>query len=79
MAVRHTGAIPKQQPAGRPVATPQAPVVHLPPIEAGTLTGVEPLMIASLPSLASGADVYSRQFYRGHQVPFRRYLPIGVR
>jgi len=77
MAVRNAGALPRiQQP--RPVPTPQ-PVQHLPPIEAGTITGVHPLMIGSLPSMASGADVYSRQFYRGHQVPFRRYLPITVK
>jgi hypothetical protein len=52
-----------------PIANP------VPPIERGS-EGVGALMIASLPTQASGADVYARQFYRGSQVPFRRYLPI---
>jgi hypothetical protein len=49
-----------------------------PPIEGAGLHGVEPLMVASMPSLASGADVYYRQFYRGSKVPYRRYLPINL-
>jgi hypothetical protein len=47
-----------------------------PPSELFRPPGVVPLMISSLPSMASGADVYARQFYRGSTVPFRRYLPI---
>jgi hypothetical protein len=53
-------------------ARPPAP----PPIEIVGLQGVAPAMIASLPDMASGADVYSRQFYRAGRVPFRRYLPV---
>lgn len=45
-----------------------------PPLD---FNGVHPLMIASLPAAASGADVYARQFYRGSKVPFRRYLPVN--
>lgn len=44
-----------------------------PPVEQG---GVASNMVSSLPPIASGADVYARQFYRGSRVPFRRYLPI---
>jgi hypothetical protein len=32
-------------------------------------------MIASLPDMASGADVYSRQFYRAGRVPFGAICP----
>jgi hypothetical protein len=38
--------------------------------------GVDELMISALPPIASGADVYLRQFYRGSQLPQRRYLPL---
>ena len=63
------GNEPLPQQAGQPAIQPPA-------LEEGTISGVHPLMIASLPSMASGADVYSRQFYRGSRVPFRRYLPV---
>ena len=38
--------------------------------------GVSELMLTSLPPMMSGADVYARQFYRGNQLPYRRYLPL---
>jgi len=58
---------------------PRPPAAHpVPPIERID-DGVGSTMIASLPSLASGADVYSRQFYRGSKVPYRRYLPISLK
>jgi hypothetical protein len=56
---------------GQPVATPQ-PVTHDP------INGINPLMVSSLPPMASGADVYARQFYRGSRVPYRRYLPVSI-
>jgi len=57
-----------QQPPPQPQPAP-------PPIEHISV-GVAPTMISSLPPIASGADVYARQFYRGSRVPYRRYLPI---
>lgn len=70
IASTNRGASATNPPAREPVATPQPPIEQ--PIHPGRL----PIMIASLPSMASGADVYARQFYRGSSVPFRRYLPI---
>ncbi|HTH42893.1 MAG TPA: hypothetical protein VL498_06995 [Terracidiphilus sp.] len=68
---------PRGKPVQPPAPTHPMPIAHpTPPIERGT-EGVGVLMIASLPTQASGADVYARQFYRGSQVPFRRYLPIA--
>lgn len=40
--------------------------------------GVSALMQGSLPSMASGADVYARQFYGNAAVPRRRFLPINA-
>lgn len=54
-----------------PVA-PQAPQA---PIEKSLILGVSQLMLSSLPPMASGADVYMRQFY-GSGLPSRRYLPL---
>lgn len=52
-------------------------VPNVPGIEVEQDTaGVNPLMISSLPPMASGADVYMRQFYRNPKLPQRRYLPI---
>lgn len=59
-----------------PVTRRPMPPTPPPPSELFRPPGVVPLMISSLPSMASGADVYARQFYRGSTVPFRRYLPI---
>jgi len=47
-----------------------------PPIEEHAVIGVDSLMVASLPPIMSGADVYMRQFYRGPKLPQRRYLPL---
>jgi hypothetical protein len=47
-----------------------------PPMESTLMHGVGMFMLSSLPPMASGADVYARQFYRGSRVPFRRYLPV---
>lgn len=67
------GGIPER---GSPAASlPAPPATPTPPIER-IADGVAPNMISSLPPMASGADVYARQFYRGSRVPFRRYLPI---
>lgn len=70
----------------RPRATPQRPiqpVTTMPapqPVNAPSPRddfGVSELMISSLPPMASGADVYMRQFYRpGSSLPSRRYLPL---
>jgi hypothetical protein len=81
----------QQPPARRIVATPQPggggalpappptpPIVTPLPGSHEPANGVHPLMISSLPAIASGADVYSRQFYRGPQIPFRRYLPVSL-
>lgn len=58
------------------LATPQpVQMPNLPPTSDIPL-GVDPLMISSLPSMASGADVYMRQFYRDPRLPARRYLPL---
>ena len=38
---------------------------------------VSPFMQGSLPSVASGADVYVRQFYRGGPRQ-RRFMPIAL-
>jgi hypothetical protein len=59
-----------------PIAAPVHHVPATPPIEIVGMQGVAPSMIASLPDMASGADVYARQFYRSSRVPYRRYLPI---
>lgn len=40
--------------------------------------GVSALMQGSLPPMASGADVYVRQFYSNAAVPRRRFLPINT-
>jgi hypothetical protein len=55
---------------------PQPPPPAVAPIETVGQQGVAPLMISSLPPIASGADVYARQFYRTGRLPYRRYLPI---
>jgi hypothetical protein len=60
----------------QPVDQPARPQIGTPPIESTIAGGVSPFMIASLPLMASDADVYARQFYRGSKVPFRRYLPV---
>ena len=62
---------PSAEVHGAPVPTPTPPLP-------GTVEdiGVSPLMISSLPPMASGADVYARQFYRGNKIPWRRFLPI---
>jgi hypothetical protein len=36
---------------------------------------MSPFMLCSLPSLASGADQVSRQFYNGTTLPYYRILP----
>lgn len=59
----------------QPMAAPQSEEPPTPPLPA--LDGVSPFMIASVPFMASAADVYARQFYRGSRVPFRRYLPVN--
>lgn len=74
MAVKARGGGGSVQVTAPPRPTPQ-PVG---PIEVGNagLQGVAPAMIASLPLMASGNDVYMRQFYRNMRVPYRRYMPI---
>ena len=60
-----------------PVPVTPAPISPpAPPVEDKNVLGVSPLMVSSLPPMASGADVYSRQFYRGNKLPYRRYLPL---
>jgi hypothetical protein len=43
-----------------------------------TDSGVSSIMQGSLPPAASGADVYTRQFYGGAPLPKRRFLPVGL-
>jgi hypothetical protein len=74
MPAKHVARPPALEPAHPAPSAHPAP----PPIVRGN-EGVGALMIASLPTQASGADVYARQFYRGSQVPFRRYLPVTLR
>lgn len=71
MKARSATAQPQPVTASQPIHA--APT---PPIEITGLQGVTPIMIGSLPPMASGNDVYMRQFYRSLRVPFRRYLPI---
>lgn len=61
---------PVEMPPARPMENPS------PPSPNETIVGVSELMLTSLPPMMSGADVYVRQFYRGNQLPFRRYLPL---
>lgn len=70
------GNRPQADSAVQAVPQPQPVTPQLPPIEEQRM-GVAANMISSLPPIASGADVYIRQFYRGSKVPFRRYLPIN--
>ena len=55
---------------------PQSIPTPTPPIESTIREGVDCTMFSSLPPMASGADIYARQFYRSSKVPFRRYLPV---
>lgn len=71
IGVRGFGGPVKLAPEPLDVFTPPTP-----PIEIIGLQGVSPTMLSSMPLLASGADVYMRQFYRGSRLPFRRYLPV---
>ncbi len=40
--------------------------------------GRSTLMTGSLPPIASGADVYARQFYGGNGYRRRRFLPVNL-
>lgn len=66
----------QRMPEPEPHPVPVVPIRPAPPIEIGIVHGVGSTMISSLPPMASGADVYARQYYRGSQVPYRRYLPL---
>lgn len=71
--------MPIRKPRAEPIEAaprPTTPEGGAPPIERSIPAGVDELMISSLPAMASGADVYLRQFYRGSQLPWRRYLPL---
>jgi len=68
----------KGTPTPEPIGMRPQPPQASPPVDDYGTQGVGVLMIASMPSIASGADVYARQFYRGSTVPFRRYLPISL-
>ena len=65
----------RRQPRGEPIHVTPQPVAS-PPVNADIPLGVDPLMISSLPPMASGADVYMRQFYRDPRLPARRYLQL---
>lgn len=67
---------PQQQTAATP-AVASAPQPHPAPMIARD-AGVSPVMQGSLPPGASGADVYSRQFYGGNNLPKRRFLPVTL-
>jgi hypothetical protein len=65
-----------QPPVAEPAPPPMQPIQMAPPSSIEE-PGVGPLMISSLPAMASGADVYARQFYRaGSKIPQRRFLPV---
>lgn len=74
--IRATPAKPVNRAGGLGTTPPVAQVPQSPAPPVQESGGVGPFMISSLPTQASGADVYFRQFYRGSRVPFRRYLPI---
>lgn len=59
-----------------PISTRVPAGPPIPPIEGHKILGVDSLMFSSLPTMASGADVYVRQFYRDNKLPMRRYLPL---
>ena len=77
-----------RRPRVNPVEAMQPPLVppwavslkqeepHPAPPEENKVVGVDHLMLTSLPPIASGADIYMRQFYRNNRLPFRRYLPL---
>jgi hypothetical protein len=71
--IRARGGPARPEPEPEPVRREPAPT---PPLEGVIMRGVDDFMLSSLPPMASGADVYARQFYRGSRVPFRRYLPV---
>ena len=56
--------------------TAQTGAQQTPPAELDVIVGVDRLMLTSLPPMASGADIYMRQFYRSSRLPLRRYLPL---
>lgn len=69
----------------QPAEPPQSAMHHLPtqpvvaPAPDNTLV-VSPFMQGSLPPQASGADVYTRQFYRRTGGPRqRRFMPVTVK
>jgi hypothetical protein len=64
------------QPRGNPIEThvPFAP--HLPP-EPPVVIRRSPVMISSLPSIATNVDGIARQFYGGPNVPTRRLVLPG--
>ena len=63
------GAAPVSRPIGDPI-------VHaMPPAEPVTSKPVSTLD-SSLPVLASGSDIYTRQFYNSGGLPQRRFLPV---
>ena len=76
-------ALQQSAPATSPTeATPGISTVALPAPHPAPLlpvdSGVSPMMGGSLPPAASGADVYTRQFYGGAPLPKRRFLPVGL-
>jgi hypothetical protein len=60
------------QPAHAPAQTPQQPPPQSP--TGGTIPR-SPYMLNSMPSIASTADSFQRQFYGGASVPTYRILP----
>jgi hypothetical protein len=78
---------PKPMPSHAPATpAPQQPqqvqtVSPTPPRPAPMMpidSGVSTIMQNSLPPIASGSDVYTRQFYGGAPLPKRRFLPVGL-
>ena len=70
---------PRARDAPHPIELPRAePAPAVPgPQDDFAVLGVSDIMLSSLPPMASGADVYMRQFYRaGSTLPSRRYLPL---
>lgn len=65
----------KLGPSIAPAATAKVPVLTSLPNQATAQQS--PFMVSSMPSIASTADLFVRQFYNGSALPFSRILPVS--
>jgi hypothetical protein len=83
MAATRRPRAPRALPTFGPDATSNPNVGSVPqsaPPPDDETSGVDSLMISSLPPMMSGADIYARQFYRQTgRIPYRRYIPLSNR